>query len=152
MRIVCPSCQAAYEVPEKLLSGAPRKVRCARCGDSWIPEAAAAPVAAPVQDEATPPREPDPIPDPEPEPEPPAPMPVRAEPLAPIVIPRIEEKLVPDPAEPPPGRGPAIIAASAWAASVAVLLGAGWAFVTWRADIMALWAPSRRLFALFGLG
>ena len=32
MRIVCPSCQAVYEVPDKLLSGPAKRVRCARCG------------------------------------------------------------------------------------------------------------------------
>ena len=32
MRIECPSCQAVYEVPDALLAGGPRMVRCARCG------------------------------------------------------------------------------------------------------------------------
>lgn len=41
MRIVCPTCQAAYEVPESLIGGAARKVRCARCGGAWVPQAVA---------------------------------------------------------------------------------------------------------------
>ena len=36
MRIVCPGCEAAYEVPEAMLSPG-RTVRCARCGRGWIP-------------------------------------------------------------------------------------------------------------------
>ena len=152
MRIVCPSCQAAYEVPEKLLGDAPRKVSCARCGNTWVPtpsppppvEAAAAPA---VEAPASKPHDP---------PEPagpelglPPPPPVLAEP-APPMVPRPEQKLVP-PSEPRPGRGRVLLAALAWVASLALLVGAGWAAVTWRAEIMALWAPSRRVFALLGL-
>ena len=143
MRIVCPSCQAAYEVPDKLLSSAARKVRCARCGDAWMPEPIAAPgsVAAPgsiaAPDEAGRPAEPEPE--------------TKPAPLVAAVVPRVADRLVEDAAEPPPGRGPAVLAAVAWAASVALLAGAGWAAVAWRAEIMAVWAPSRRLFALLGL-
>ncbi|SUE62511.1 zinc-ribbon domain-containing protein [Roseomonas gilardii] len=36
MRIVCPGCEAAYEVPEAMLSPG-RTVRCARCGRDWLP-------------------------------------------------------------------------------------------------------------------
>lgn len=36
MRIVCPGCEAAYEVPEAMLSPG-RAVRCARCGRDWVP-------------------------------------------------------------------------------------------------------------------
>jgi predicted Zn finger-like uncharacterized protein len=36
MRIVCPGCEAAYEVPEAMLSPG-RTVRCARCGRDWVP-------------------------------------------------------------------------------------------------------------------
>ena len=56
MRIACPTCQAAYEVPDTLLrppapGAAARKVKCARCGNAWapeVPEAAAAPIALPA--------------------------------------------------------------------------------------------------------
>jgi predicted Zn finger-like uncharacterized protein len=34
MRITCPHCTAAYEVPTATLSSG-RKVRCARCGAEW---------------------------------------------------------------------------------------------------------------------
>jgi predicted Zn finger-like uncharacterized protein len=36
MRIVCPACSAAYEVPDALL-GTGRPVRCARCEHEWMP-------------------------------------------------------------------------------------------------------------------
>ena len=36
MKIVCPSCQAQYEVPEVVLTSR-RKMRCARCGSEWVP-------------------------------------------------------------------------------------------------------------------
>jgi predicted Zn finger-like uncharacterized protein len=44
MIIVCPSCEASYDVPEKVVSSR-RTVRCARCGNNWSPgdHAAAAP-------------------------------------------------------------------------------------------------------------
>lgn len=155
MRIVCPSCQAAYEVPEKLLSGPPRKVRCARCGDAWTPEAIAASIPIALEPAIAEPETSEPaVPesrhfasaDSAPEP-PPDPVPVPT----PIVVPRMEDKLVPAPAEPPGGRLPIILAAGAWAASVVVLASAGWACLAWRSDIMTVWAPSRRLFALLGL-
>jgi predicted Zn finger-like uncharacterized protein len=38
MRMVCPACSATYEVPESLLTPG-RAVRCARCGDEWVPVA-----------------------------------------------------------------------------------------------------------------
>ena len=148
MRIVCPSCQAAYEVPEKLLSGAPRKVRCARCGDAWVPEAVV--VAVPAVEEVLPPA-PEPEPEPEPVPEPPAHVaPPPAPPLA-AVVPLVADRLVREPDAPPPRRGKPVLAAIAWAASLALLRGAGWAAVAWRAEIMAAWAPSQRLFTLLGL-
>lgn len=43
MRIVCPSCQAVYDVPDALLAPsetrAPAKLRCARCAAEWAPAA-----------------------------------------------------------------------------------------------------------------
>jgi predicted Zn finger-like uncharacterized protein len=143
MRIVCPSCQAAYEVPEKLLGGTPRKVRCARCGTAWAPDPAPSPAAA----------------QPEPAPEEPSPSEPELEPTPPVrplppppVVPRAEQKLAPPPPEPPPGRSLVALAGFAWIASLALLAGAGWAAFAWRGEIMALWAPSRRIYVLLGLG
>lgn len=36
MKIVCPSCEATYQVPEAVHESR-RAVRCARCGNSWVP-------------------------------------------------------------------------------------------------------------------
>jgi predicted Zn finger-like uncharacterized protein len=36
MRIACPSCAVAYEVPDERLKPG-RLVRCARCGHEWVP-------------------------------------------------------------------------------------------------------------------
>jgi predicted Zn finger-like uncharacterized protein len=36
MKIVCPSCDAIYEVPEKVVTSR-RKMRCARCAKDWVP-------------------------------------------------------------------------------------------------------------------
>lgn len=47
MRIVCPFCDAAYEVPRSLLRDDGQMVRCARCDKEWAPEPAP-PAAAPV--------------------------------------------------------------------------------------------------------
>ena len=146
MRIVCPSCQAAYEVPEKLLSGAPRKVRCARCGDAWVPETVAVLV---LPAEEAPPAEL--APEPEPEPVPASPLRPEASPPPAAIVPLVADRLVPEPDEAPPRRGKPVLAAIAWAVSVVLLAGAGWAAVAWRAEIMASWAPSRRLFMLLGL-
>lgn len=35
MRIVCPSCEAEYEVPESIVASGPRKVRCHKCAREW---------------------------------------------------------------------------------------------------------------------
>ncbi len=150
MRIVCPSCQAAYEVPEKLLAGAPRKVRCARCGNHWIPDPATSPavVAPPIVE---PPAEIHAAAPPEMAEQQPGPGPTLPQALPPVV-PRAGEKLAPEPSDIQAGHGTTRLVGLAWAASVALLAGAGWVAVAFRDDIMALWAPSRRLYALLGLG
>lgn len=59
MRIVCPGCEAAYEVPEAMLSPG-RTVRCARCGRDWLPLPEQGQAAAVVEEDipAAPPVEP----------------------------------------------------------------------------------------------
>jgi predicted Zn finger-like uncharacterized protein len=59
MRLVCPECTAAYDVPDGMVGGAPRRVRCARCSHEWIfdPPAQA---AAPPPDGPAAPAPPDP--------------------------------------------------------------------------------------------
>ena len=127
MRIVCPSCQATYDVPESLMRGAPRRVRCARCGGEWTPEANPDDV-----NDANPPA-------------------IQA--AAPAVPPNQPALVMPDPAAPRTagGRGAQAVAIAAWVASLLALVGLGWAGFAWRVDIMVMWAPSKRLYALLGL-
>lgn len=66
MRLVCPSCEAKYEVPEDAIPDTGRDVQCANCGHAWFQMrsrfapgtgdevAATAPVVAPVGDPAAP--------------------------------------------------------------------------------------------------
>jgi len=35
MQIVCPKCSTAYEVPDTVFGGRPRKLRCVQCGHQW---------------------------------------------------------------------------------------------------------------------
>jgi hypothetical protein len=44
----------------------------------------------------------------------------------------------------------ALRVALGWLASLALLAGIGWAAVTWRHDVVALWPPSERLFHVLG--
>ena len=132
MRIVCPSCTAAYEVPEaRLLPG--QSVRCARCGTNWAPMAEAQPAAAAPQPPAAP------LPFPK---SPPTPSDAQNFPTPPFA----------GALERPGGRfasGPAVLAG--WVASIAAVIGLCWAAVTWRYDIMHAWPPSERLYSTLGL-
>src|SRR5579875_2656608 len=60
MRIVCPACEAAYEVPDTVVSPG-RVVRCVRCGKDWAPIAKPVPAAAAYRPE---PARPAPVPEP----------------------------------------------------------------------------------------
>ena len=73
MRLVCPNCEAKYEVPEDAIPETGRDVQCANCGHAWYqmrPKSAVAEtVAAPVVPPAPTPAsvvEPEPAAEPEP--------------------------------------------------------------------------------------
>ncbi len=57
MRLVCPSCQAAYEVPDAVVGDGSRRMRCARCEQEWT-AAEAMPARAAVFAAGTPPDQP----------------------------------------------------------------------------------------------
>ena len=127
MRIECPSCTAAYDLPEQhLVAG--RAVRCARCGASWTPVPtqppgpglAATPIVAP-------------------------PRPPRVKVVAPS-----SPALAGSPAD-VRGHDERRLVLVGWVLSIAVLLLIGWAAVTWRDGIMRAWPPSERAYAAFGL-
>lgn len=163
MRIACPNCAAAYEVPDTALASGPRLLKCARCGHQFqaaLPE-------APKPEAAEPPPPPEAAAPAPPPPEPPPPEPPPPEPLPPEPAP----EPAPPPAEeaerPPPTRGPARHSpieplpappardtrlVMAWILSLAVLGGAGWAAVHYRAEVMQAFPPAARLYLALGLG
>lgn len=165
MRIVCPSCQATYEVPEATLARGPRMVRCARCGSEWTPQPLTPPPApppAPLSEPRAPappmakPAAPLPEPEMEAAPEPNVrqlPAAGRAEPRLSSYRPRGEagdedERLPPQDYESFRSNRPALIG---WALSLLLLVALAWAAVTWRAQVMAAWPPSQRVYAALGL-
>ena len=72
MRLVCPNCEAKYEVPEDAIPETGRDVQCANCGHAWYQMRPRAAVAepAPATSAAVAPPAPEPIAEPAPEPEP----------------------------------------------------------------------------------
>jgi predicted Zn finger-like uncharacterized protein len=141
MRVVCPSCDAAYDVPETVLTARPM-MRCARCAHDFRPPGppGAPPESAPPDDLPV------------------APWPAAREPsFAPA--PDAEPGEWPMPA--PPGNPPhqAELAPSAkrnqvlagWAASAVVIVLAISLGISYRRPVMHAWPPSIRLYAVFGL-
>jgi predicted Zn finger-like uncharacterized protein len=149
MRIACPSCSTAYEVPDALLAAGPRLLRCTRCGTQFTAQG-----SAPPPPEAPPPESP-PFRPPPPKsaaPPPPEAAPPEASPPEPAPEPPVEPlREATAPAEPParPSTGPL---AAAWLGSFALLGALLFATLHWRAEIAAAWPPAARLFAALGLG
>jgi len=133
MRIVCPSCSAAYDIPDSLVT-AGRVVRCARCAREWAPVEAAAPP------------EPPPPPTAVEDSKPPA-ADVPRMPVVAIARQSAMDRLAAHPPEPQPSGHLRL----AWAATVAVLVVAAAVAYTWRGDIVTAWPPSARAYAAFGL-
>jgi predicted Zn finger-like uncharacterized protein len=133
MRILGPACSSTYDVPDTLLRPG-GKVRCARCGDEWVPLTAG-----------------------EPEPPPPRYTPPPQDRV-------IEAEALPDEPDLPHFTAMDRLAISrtsrrrsrlalglAWMASIlAVLLLLAAGFV-WRAQIAAAWPPSARLYSTLGV-
>ena len=64
MRLVCPNCEAKYEVPEDAIPETGRDVQCANCGHAWYqmrPRAAGAEVAPVAETVAAAPSAPQPV-------------------------------------------------------------------------------------------
>jgi predicted Zn finger-like uncharacterized protein len=148
VRIVCPSCAAAYDVPEAALAPG-RAVRCARCGTEWAPLAAAP---------RTPLASPQPLAPPRPAawdvPERVTTSAPLAEPDAGASLPRRSKVLLTEPAPEATAYRPRRRDAApllAWLASLALLLVLLAAAYTWRDRIMTAWPPSERLYAALGL-
>ncbi len=134
MRIVCPACSAAYEVPDRLL-GTGKRLRCARCAQEWAPPEMAA--QAPPSAAVPPPR--DAV-----APSPPPEAPARP---APSVL-QADPKPRPPPRPPRSARGAVLLALAASLLVLGGLLAAG---VVWRAAVMQAFPPARLLFRALGL-
>lgn len=152
MRISCPNCSAEYDVPDLALAAGPRLLRCARCGHSFkaaLPEAPA-PVPAPesmIEAPAgfLPPGQPPDVPV-APPPVPQAESADGAHTPSPPSGGAAQDRLASAPASPADR-----IAMTGWVMTLLVLVLAAYAGFAWRADIMAAWPPSERLYTLLGL-
>src|SRR5450432_3525002 len=123
MRIVCPSCTAAYEVPDRLLGGG-KKLRCARCANEWVPAEILAPAAAPPTPPPLPPAAAEPPPAVAPSP----PLPLQAPPPPELIL-HAEPK---PPRQTRPASSGVVPVLLALAASFVVLLGLVAAALSWR--------------------
>jgi predicted Zn finger-like uncharacterized protein len=159
MRIVCPSCDTAYDAPDSVVARG-KPMRCARCRTQWTP-------GKPPEDAAAPPAPPPPLvnapeyvpeyqppPDiqaaeaPEPAFEPP-PEPRLSRPALPLTAPEpVILAPFPDPIPEPDPPKKTVIAA--WVASALVLVIAVWLAIAYRQPIMRGWPASARAYAALG--
>ena len=145
MRIVCPYCSAAYDVPDSLVT-AGRIVRCAHCGGEWPPVPAGAPEPEPAPASTV---------------DPPRIVAESVATMAPQAVPTDSPPIAE--AAPRPSSAMDRLALQsaqpssplplrlAWLASLALLAFLGWATYAWRAEIVDLWPPSGRIYAVFGM-
>ena len=132
MRIVCPTCTAAYDVPDHLMA-AGKRTRCARCALEWVPQP---PVAGPLEAPKT---------------APPPPMPSIPPPPRPTIQPPPLTPRNPDRAGVRPRRATSLPVVLALGASVLVLALAVAVGIVWRVVVIHAWPPSERLFTWLGL-
>jgi predicted Zn finger-like uncharacterized protein len=127
MRIICPACETAYDVPDSALAPG-RVLRCARCRAEWAPVAAAE-VAEPGGED------------------------VISE-VPPVVAPprplEAESGRVALPVAATGSTGPRASVIAGWILSFLILGGLGYAAVRWRQPIQQIWPPSSRAYALLG--
>jgi len=179
MRLICPSCQTDYDVPDAALTGRSRKLRCATCGTLWEagPIGGVETVPVPVANSV-----PEPVPVPrgvEMDYARLSPEAVATAAAVPPVVRRDSAPPLPDPDEArhradresfaalleasrKAGSQNAVTAVrydktghpqprSRWVAVLLVLLLAGGLVFLERAQIMAAWPPSVRFFAALGV-
>jgi len=136
MLVNCPSCNAAYDVPDRLLAAGPRRMKCAKCGhqfsaalaqESELPPASSVAVDPPA--EATAPTSAAPLP--------------RSDRPAGSAIKPVEAQ----PARAKPDR----LALLGWVATLLLLLGSGGFVSANHTELAQAWPPVERLFAQLGL-
>jgi predicted Zn finger-like uncharacterized protein len=131
MRIACPSCAIAYEVPDPLLKPG-RAVRCASCGSKWSP--------SPVEAVETGLRPVVLLPDRDLMKEPAAPSPPRDTMTAMDMLAAGERR-----------KGSSPLLAAAWLVSAVVLVGTLLTGVVLRQSVTAAWPASERLYDSLGI-
>jgi predicted Zn finger-like uncharacterized protein len=137
MRLACPSCQAAYEVPDVLVGAAGRRMRCVRCATEWIGGAPVPPPPREVEKPAVVER---------------AAAPVAASPAgASAARESWSADRRPEPRPAPVRRTRGLTVALSWLLTFAVLGTAAAACYKWRAEVMTAWPPSQRVYAALGL-
>jgi predicted Zn finger-like uncharacterized protein len=144
MRIACPACSAAYEVPDALV-GKGRRLRCTRCSHAWMAAPSGeAPVLGTSPDTplGTPLAPPPSAPQPQFEPPPPVPMPRRA--------PQLIDPPLPQLGDAPARREANPLLWAAWIGSVLMLVLAAALLWAYRAEVVAAWPPAARLFMALG--
>lgn len=157
MRIACPTCNAAYDVPPAQLAPG-RTVRCARCTNTWTPVETedAAPAIAFLPEASRPPPTPPRLAEPPSiEPQPGHPQPVTIPP-PPFVFP------MPDPA-PPPASTATIAAMKArlrrrrppvlvgWLVTLVVLAELVYLVDAYPGPVIRFWPAAARAYAAFGI-
>lgn len=164
MDIACPNCAATYRVPEALLAQG-KPLRCAACGETWVPELPAAAPAPPpeevpfAENAAAEPALAEQPPAETPLAEGAAPPEVTPGAEAPPAGPRAASPHTPPPLNPPPlqrrssqgpGRRSGAALRLAWVASIATVLLALAGLVLYGDAIAAAWPPFARVTALLG--
>lgn len=150
MQIICPACDAIYEVPDSRLRPG-LFLRCHRCQHEW-------PAVPPPQEAAL--AEPQPAAAMATEPTDAGPGPgdlAGAESAAMGAATRLGLTYPPGPVlvERPRAANPARRGGAglmlAWIVSFALLAGAGWAAGVWHRQIVTAWPPAQRLYTVLGV-
>ena len=139
MKVECPSCAAAFDVPDWMLSGVGRPLKCGMCKTVFPSPVSAEPAQAP------PPIQP---------PEAPPAAEASSLPVPPISV-GLEDRPNPlvarEQGEDAVPAGAARFLKPAWAASIAALVLGGALFFAKKAAIMEAWPLAARFFSALGM-
>lgn len=136
MKVECPNCSAAFDVPDWMLSGAGRSLRCGMCKTVF------ASPALPGEREASPPAA-QAVPPPE--------APAMAPPINVAAEDRPEPLLARDAVADAAPASSTRFLGPAWGVSIAVILLGVVVFFAKRVEIAAAWPPAQRFFAALGM-